>query len=99
MKTWNYIDLSDNVGGGITKEGFGFVEIDIDGWNDDESFTDLEKIVSVRGTIRDDLNQVQMSLHFDCEPEIINNNVTIQIKIREVTEIVKKEIESFLIQI
>lgn len=50
MKAWEFIEISDGVGVGSTEDGFEYLEIDIEAWNDDEGFTDLEKIALVRAT-------------------------------------------------
>jgi hypothetical protein len=45
MKFWKYIELDDGIGHGLTEEGVPFWEVEIQGWNDNETFTDLTSLV------------------------------------------------------
>lgn len=47
MKFWKYIELDDGIGHGLTKENFPFWEMQIQGWNDNETFRDLTDLVTI----------------------------------------------------
>jgi hypothetical protein len=65
LERWRFINIADDITHGITEDGFHYVSTDIDGWNDNENFSDLETILTVRATRIENL--VQISLHFDGE--------------------------------
>lgn len=48
MKFWKYIELDDGIGHGYNQKEFPFWEMEIQGWNDNETFTDLTTLVVVR---------------------------------------------------
>lgn len=93
---WNvdkfkYIELSDGLGGGMTEEGYMFFEIDIDGWNDDEDFTDLETLVTIRATRLDD-NKIEISIPYIYEEMKIDEKISGLIN--QAIEVVKDEFKS-----
>lgn len=48
MKTWKNIELSDGIGVGITEEGYTFYETEVQGWNDEQDFSDLENLITIQ---------------------------------------------------
>ncbi|MDN7240602.1 hypothetical protein QWY14_02320 [Planococcus sp. N028] len=48
MFTWNHIDWGENINRGLTNNGFPFCEIEIKGWNDNQNYSDLEKLIAIK---------------------------------------------------
>ena len=65
MKKWTFIDIDDSIGGGMTEEGYDVTEMTISGWNDDENFSDLEELVSVEATEKEDNIEFSIKYHYE----------------------------------
>ncbi|MBK5482683.1 hypothetical protein JFV29_12400 [Peribacillus sp. TH16] len=87
MEQWKHINLSDDIGAGITEEGYQFIEIDIEAWNDDENFSDFKTIVSVRATELDENIEVTVLSDF----EQIAENPRVKELIEEAIEVLQEE--------
>lgn len=84
MKEWNYIEISDMVQSGATVEGNEFVEMFIDGWNDDENWDDLETLVTVEAIKYEVANRIDVitTYHF----EDLKSNVTVRGLVNKLTK-------------
>lgn len=90
--TWNHIELSDHFGHGITADGDNFVEMDIDGWNDDEDFSDLDSIVTVGAVIEERSYRIYVKYN----SEAAKSNVTVKRLIEEAKKAVEEEAKHYL---
>ncbi|MGE7983644.1 hypothetical protein [Solibacillus sp. NPDC093137] len=84
MKQWNYIEILDEVGYGISVDGYERVEMNIEGWNDDEEWEDLETLVTVEAIKNEDLNRIDVIItyHFDD----LKSNVTVRGLVNKLTK-------------
>lgn len=46
--SWKYIELDDAIDHGVLKDGSPFWEMHIQGWNDEEEFSDLTTLITIR---------------------------------------------------
>lgn len=84
MKEWNYIEISDMVQGGATVEGNEYVEMFIDGWNDDENWDDLETLVTVEAIKYEVANRIDVITKYHFED--LKSNVTVRGLVNKLTK-------------
>lgn len=84
MKTWKEIEMGDICVGNL------FVETTIEGWNDEEDFTDLENIVTIKATIVQP-NKIQVTVTYKYPH--LKEDETIKEMVKEQKEEVIKEFE------
>lgn len=91
MKRWAHIELSDNVGGGVTSEGYPFVQTEIVAWNEADMI-DLEAVVTVTGTVtrRED----SLFIIEGKDPQW-KKNAFLQYLAEEAVSILQEEIQSY----
>jgi hypothetical protein len=69
MKFWRYIELDDGIGHGWTEDGLPFWEMEIQGWNDDITFTDLADLVAIRAVLLNSDSETKISVAY-ARPEL-----------------------------
>ncbi|MGK7379769.1 hypothetical protein ACSFXN_18285 [Planococcus sp. 1R117A] len=69
MNYWRYIELDDGIGHGRTADGLPFWEMEIQGWNDDVTFTDLTDLVAIRAVLPDTDSEAEISVAY-AHPEL-----------------------------
>ncbi|WP_084242347.1 hypothetical protein [Planomicrobium okeanokoites] len=68
---WKFIERADAIGQGIMENGDPFWESEIEGWNDNEEFTDLTELVVIRAVLSESKKITTFTkFHF---PELENN--------------------------
>ncbi|QKX52223.1 hypothetical protein QWY22_10895 [Planococcus liqunii] len=69
MKFWKYIELDDGIGQGLTEEGVPFWEVEIQGWNDNETFTDLTSLVKITAIDSPYDSEIELNVEYN-RPEL-----------------------------
>lgn len=64
MKCWRYIERDDGFGHGWTADGLPFWEMEIQGWYDDVTFTDLTDLVAIRAVLPDSDSETKSSVAY-----------------------------------
>ncbi|WKA49381.1 hypothetical protein QWY22_10730 [Planococcus liqunii] len=62
MFTWNYFDWGEGIEQGLTAKGFPYYEVEIKGWNDDQEYTDLEKLIVIK--VINTYSSVEVKMNF-----------------------------------
>lgn len=87
MKEWKFIEPADSYGFGTTKDGYDFVETSIQGWNDDENFTDLTDLITLKAVnYESEIKVFQEYYH----PDIKSNVTAIKLAKESINELVEQ---------
>lgn len=66
MKTWNHMELSDSKGFGWDGR-YMLYELTIDGWNDQDLYSDMERLVTIRMNMDPNTGEREFHIHFHHE--------------------------------
>lgn len=93
MKFWKYIELDDGIGHGFTETDLPFWEIEIQGWNDNETFTDLTTLVEIKATAASPDDEVKFSLTYF--PSELEQDLMISKLVQEALFHLREAIQSY----
>ena len=88
MKTWKFIELADAIGHGVTEDGFPFCETEVQGWNDDEDFSDMEDLLTIRAVEYD--TEVKVYQYYS-DPDV-KTNITVMRLAKDAVQLLAKHI-------
>jgi hypothetical protein len=93
MKEWTYTQDSFLIAG-ITEDGLPFFEKKLQGWNDNEDFSDREDLVIVNAVIYDDGTEILLKNIYSSEEAY--SNPTISKKGEEIEQVLLEEVHLWL---
>lgn len=69
MKFWKCIEVDDGICQSQTEEGLPFWEMEIQGWNEDTTFTVLTDLVTIRAVLPNSHSEVEIIVKY-AHPEL-----------------------------
>lgn len=96
MKTWTYIEWSNEFSHGVTDNGDPYIETEINGWNDEDNYTDVAALSRLKAIILNSHERLDVGVDTEYIFEDARNNLKVRRLSKEIEGKLKKEVMNFI---